>query len=176
MKTSAILAAALVLGMAGAASASTLAGDTVSVNLTADSDFGTQSVVVGGGEEANYFGNQFLDFNAGPGGDLFTIRSTSTFSSIDGVGGAPVVWTLTDLDFSDGKPLTGFEIVQNFSNASAVVTADSVTISYEDIAIPSGVYFTGRFVTDGVQRVPVPAALPLLAGALGGLALLRRRA
>jgi len=157
------------------ADASSLAGQTISINLTAGgSDFGTQSILVGPGEDGNYFGNQFLDLNAGISGDLFTIRSTSNFCGIICSGVAQ--WTLTNLNF--GAPLIGFSILT--SNAPVtidLVTATSLVFSYPDLAIPFGTYFEGQFVI-GIAATPIPGALPLMGTVLGGGSLLgwwRRR-
>ncbi|MEO0634059.1 MAG: VPLPA-CTERM sorting domain-containing protein [Pseudomonadota bacterium] len=172
-----IVAAGLLAASTFAASAATLTGDSVTVNLTANSNFGTQTVVVGVGPDANYFGNQNVDLNAGISGDILTLSSTSTFGSIDGVGGDPVVWTFGDLDFSGGETLIGFNFIQSFSNVVATITANSLTLTYDDVAIPSGIYLQGQFVTSGSQTpaVPLPASALLLLGGLFGLVTVKRR-
>jgi len=77
----AVAAAALLVGTA--ANASPLDGQTVMVNLTAGGiDFGTQSVIVGAGDEGNYFGNTFFDLNGGVNGDEFVYTSTGGYCGI----------------------------------------------------------------------------------------------
>jgi hypothetical protein len=175
-KLLAMAAAVAALTATTPAQAASLLGDLVNINLTANSDFGTKSnLLVGAGEEGSYFSNQFFDFNAGVNGDIFTIRSTSGFSSIDGVGGQPVTWTLTGLDF--GTALTGFTVLQSLGPVTIVgLTATSVTFQYADVAIPSGIYFQGRFETAG-NGVPEPATWALMISGFGlvGTALRRRR-
>jgi hypothetical protein len=79
-----------------------LDGTTATIDLTvAGTDYGSQTVTVGAGPDAKYFGNQQIDFNAGINGDLFTISSAQGFCGIQ-CGGGNVVWTLRGLNF--GKP------------------------------------------------------------------------
>jgi len=159
----------VVAGLGTAANAD-LSGDTVSIELWSSdgpSSFGINTPVVGPGEDTNFFGNQLIDFNAGVDGDIFTIRSTTAFSSIDGAGGR-IEWRLTDLDFSEGA-LVGIDIIQSFSDVSVTsLTATSVTFEYEDIAIPADIYFQARFIP-----VPAPSAMALFG--IAGLVGARRR-
>ena len=152
------------------ASADFLDGDEVSIELWS-SDFGGISYginvqIVGAGEDGNFFGNQFYDFNAAPG-NIFTIRSTSAFSSIDGIGGR-IEWRLTDLNFAEGA-LIGVNIIQSYSDVSVInLTPTSVTFEYEDIAIPAEIYFIAEFTV-----IPAPAGLALFG--VAGLVGRRRR-
>src|SRR5258706_16409404 len=90
----------------GPASAATLLGDTVTINVTATNPLVTQTVVVRAGYDGDYFGSIFFDFNGGVNGDLFTLYAFSgvAFSSIGSDDPThTVIWTLTGLDF--GTPL-----------------------------------------------------------------------
>jgi hypothetical protein len=144
--------------LCGPVNAAFLDGDSVAIELWSSdgpTSYGVNVQIVGPGEDGNYFNNQFYDFNAGAG-DVFTIRSTSNFSSIDGVGGR-IEWRLTDLDFAEGA-LIGINIIQPYSDVSVIdLTATSVTFEYEDIAIPAGVYFQAQFLV-----IPAPSGLALL--------------
>ncbi|MGE0371053.1 MAG: PEP-CTERM sorting domain-containing protein [Gammaproteobacteria bacterium] len=153
--------------LSGAAQAIMLTGDTVTVELwsSASGSFGIQNVVVGGGTDGTYFGNQNFDLNFGIDEDRFIISSTSNFSSIDGPGGT-IEWRLSGLDFVGGALLTAVNLIQLYSDVTvSSLTPNSVTFSYSDIAIPAGKYFEAQFV--GVAgAVPEPAMLGLVSLAL----------
>src|SRR5580704_70843 len=74
-------AVAFALGAGGAADATSLLGQTVTVDLTdtAVGDFGPQTVTVVSGLDGNYFNDQEFDVNAGANGDVFSVSSTSNF-------------------------------------------------------------------------------------------------
>jgi hypothetical protein len=177
LKTHGILAIALAGWFGWAAApvhAATLDGTTVTVDLAAGgSDQGTQSLLVGAGADGNYFGNQFLDFNAGINGDIFTITSSGTFCGILCAGG-DVVWTLTNLNF--GVPLTGFTVLQDIGPVTIdSLTANSVTFSYADgTGIPNGTYFQAQFVTSAVPEPSTWAMMLLGFAGLGFMAYRRK--
>lgn len=169
----AVAAAALLVGTA--ANASPLDGQTVMVNLTAGGiDFGTQSVIVGAGDEGNYFGNTFFDLNGGVNGDEFVYTSSGGYCGIVCSGDA--VWTLSNLNF--GTPLTGFSILQQDVGAITIdsLTATSVSFHYADGYIHPGVNVIGKFETGSV---PEPASWAMMLGgfgAIGGAMRARRKA
>ncbi|MBL8772620.1 MAG: PEP-CTERM sorting domain-containing protein [Phenylobacterium sp.] len=166
MKLHTILAGAVAtVALGSAAQAATLAGDTIDINLNAGgTDYGTQTVLVGAGDDASYFANQYIDLDAGVAGDLFTVRSTSNYCGI--VCGGRVTWTLTSLNF--GTPLTGFTVLQSIAPVTIdALTATSVTFSYNDVSIPTGVYFQARFETGDVGGVPEPSTWALMIGGFG---------
>jgi hypothetical protein len=162
----------------GSANAATLMGDDVTVNLSTSSGgtAGTQTVGVGPGEDAIYYGVLFLDFNAGANGDIFTLRSTSPYDGISsGDPNDTVTWTLTSLDF--GVPLTGFTILQDIGPVTIdSLTATSVTFTYHEAHFPADVFFQAQFVT-GVSAVPEPStwAMMILGFAGVGFMAYRRR-
>lgn len=176
MKLERLLAATAVAAAlcASQAAASTLAGKTVSINLTtSQGDQGTQSILVGSGEDGNYYADQFFDFNAGAAGDHFTIRSSGSYCGMTTCGGGTVTFTLSNLDF--GTPLTAFNILSSIGGATVLsLTSNSVSFAWSETAIPSGTYFDAQFVT-GASAVPLPATLPILGSAFLGFAALRRR-
>ena len=127
----------------------------------------------------NYFSNQFLDFNAGINGDIFTITSTDSYCGVGCVGN--VVWTLTNLNF--GAPLIGFTILQDIGAVTIdLLTANSVTqkkkktstFHYADTSIPEGTYFQAQFVT-GVSAVPEPSTWAMLILGFAGVSFLAYR-
>ena len=169
--------AVALLALGATAEASTLDGDTVSVNLSTGlgGDFGTEVVLVGAGVDANYFSNQDLDFNSGVDGDIFSITSLGNYCGMSTCAGSGdiVTFTLTSLDF--GEPLVGVNILTSIGGATVTsLTSDSVTFEWTEAAIPDGTYFTAQFIT-GPSPIPLPASMPLLAIGLAGLAALRSR-
>ncbi len=167
-------AVAALLLAAGSANAVSLAGKTVMVNLKAGgNDFGTQTVLVGPGDEGNYFGNTFFDLNGGTNGDQFVYSSGGSFCGIDCSGN--VVWTLSNLDF--GSPLTAFNILQQDVGPITIdsLTATSVSFRYTDGAIHPGVNVIGQFVAGAVPE-PTSWALMIAGFAMVGAAARRRKA
>lgn len=166
-------AAALIL-TASTATAATLAGQTVTVNLSVDgTSYGTQSVLVGAGDDGNFFGNTFFDLNGGTNGDEFVYTSHGSYSSI--ASGRTTTWTLSNLTF--GAPLTAFIILRQDVAPITVtsLTPTSVSFSYADQPIHSGVNIIGQFVVAG--GVPEPTTWAMMIGGFGfaGGALRRRR-
>ena len=163
--------ALLLSAVSGIANAG-LIGDSVNVELRSNgsTSFGARNnLIVGVGEEANYFSNQFINFDD----YSFSVRSTSSFSSIDGPGGT-IEWVLSGLDF--GTPLQGVTFTVPYSNVFvSAMTANSITFSYTDIAIPAGTYFAVQFLTGPQQDVPEPAILALLGIGLLGLTVRRKQ-
>lgn len=158
-------------------SAGIISGDTVDLELWSSQrgSFGVQSVIASPGTDANYFSNQLIDINFGAGNDIFTVSSTSGFTSIDGFGGF-IEWRLSDLDFTGGEVLTGINFVQPYSNVVVQsLGPDSVTFRYNDIAIPAGTYFQAQFITSSTNVIPEPSSFLAFAICGSGLLIRRRR-
>ena len=166
----------LIIGTSSGANAGILTGDTVTIELWSSKNggtsYGVQNVVVGPGDDGNYFGNQQFDLDYGFTDDIFSVKSSSTFGSIDGAGGT-IEWRLSGLDFIGGALLTGTNFVQSYSNVSiSSLGRSNVTYSYADSIIPKGIYFQAQFIT---RQVPEPSIIALFAAGLFGIGFARRR-
>lgn len=150
-----LLTSALFIFAASAANA-TLIGDDVFIELH-DSNAntgGVQNHIVGPGEEGNYFGNQFFDFDA----FSFEIRSTSTFCGMWTCDPADTVYlTLTSLDM--GAPITGVNMVTSLSGVNVAFGANWVEFSWFDQGLTPTTYLQADFLT---TEIPVPASLALM--------------
>ncbi|CAN0454285.1 unnamed protein product, partial [Ectocarpus fasciculatus] len=110
--------------------AATLIGDTVTIELGKNGgSFGIQNVVVGAGEEGQYFGNQFYDF----GSNTFSIRSDGAFTSYSGGPGGAIILALSSLDL--GTPITGVNFTTSLTGVSTAFTSDSVSFFFTDQAL-----------------------------------------
>ena len=118
-KTLAALAACTLMSQAHAG----LVGDTVGIQYVGQqTSSALQSVVVGSGEEGNFFGNQYFDF-----GDLgFSIRSIASYGGIFTSSSSQTVsLVLSDLDF--GFSLANVLLSTNLTGVSTSFTDRSVT-------------------------------------------------
>lgn len=152
-----------------AASAATLTGDQVAIT------FQPENLVilafVGTGVDKT-FGLFEFDFNAGAAGDEFV------FNDNNGSFGSNTSIVLSGLDFPGSSILTGFELLSTrLENLAFTFTDTSLTFTFVDIAanVPDGPAIRGRFLTEPVAAVPLPASLPLMLAGLGAVAILRRR-
>jgi hypothetical protein len=156
------------------AQAATLTGDTI----TQTDPTGTHSVLVGTGVDLT---EAFLtfDYDAGTLGNEFIMAvGDATGPFFGAYTSAPVTSTITlsDLSFSGGQVLTGFNVLSSIFGPITVdiLSSTSLSLSFFDGAtIPTGntELLTGDFIT-GPAATPVPAALPLFATGLGALGLL----
>ncbi|MEP3225410.1 MAG: PEPxxWA-CTERM sorting domain-containing protein [Parasphingorhabdus sp.] len=152
------------------AAAATLIGDTVTIELGKNGgSFGVQNVVVGAGEEGQYFGNQFFDFGA----NSFAFRSTGTFTSYSGGPGGSIILALSSLDL--GTPITSVDFTTSLTGVSTAFTSDSVSFFFTDQALPAETYLTATFNTAAVPE-PATWAMMLIGFGLIGGAIRRRKA
>jgi hypothetical protein len=90
-------------------------------------------------------------------------------------GAADVAWTLSAYDAANNL-LESFVLAPTFgSNAGEFYGISAAGISYATLQGSGDYVFIDNFTSTTVAPVPLPAGLPLLLGALGALALVRRR-
>ena len=157
------LCSALMLGAFSApVHAATLVGDEVTVTLSNGVNrTDTSTVVVGAGDEGNFFQNQFFDFGA----NSFSVRSTNPYCGLYACAGEPVFYTLTSLDF--GAPITGVNVITTLSGVMTSFTSTSVTFSFSEQPLPVGTYLSATFDV-GTAAVPEPSMMLLGFLAIGG--------
>lgn len=164
-----LIAGALLL-VGSHSQAATLTGDTVGIALNASAPGNS---LVGAGVDLSIGAIDF-DLDTGLNGDQLEISVRGSFNSLSSGSGNPLTITFSDLDFSDGEVLTGFDnLFTVFADTTFSFTDNSLTFQMTDGPV-SGVVLSGTFVTSAVA-VPLPAAAPLLATALIGVFALGRR-
>lgn len=160
------------LCMPFAASASSLAGDTVNIALPG---FGSVDVLVGDGVEYDLEGTTF-DLNPN-GTDNFLVLDGDVYPTV----GSVTSIVLSDLDFTDGSELTGFLVTTtNLVNLQVNFTVDSLTFTFDpNTPSPNGIILEGAYLTQmpgAPSPIPLPATAPLLLLGAGVLTLMRRKA
>ncbi|MEX0852077.1 MAG: VPLPA-CTERM sorting domain-containing protein [Bauldia sp.] len=176
-------AAAIGIGVsAGAAHAATLTGDVINqmISNPTTSLILDNNVLVGPGVDLTIANTNFdFDFASGLVGDEYVLSiNAGSYGGLLTVSGGVTTILLSNLDFSDGEHLVGFNVFESlFVLTNAILTPNSMSISFDDVAFSSDVAFNfirGQFVTEPIAPVPLPAALPLFAGAVGALGLVGR--
>jgi len=163
----AAVAATAILALPISATAATLTGDTVTVTFN---NGRAQTFVVGQGSDAT-FGSTDFDLDGGGLGTEFLVNVARTFEIFGGGAG----FTISDLNFSDGEILVGFDLTTTvFQDTVVSFTKDSLTIDFTDGPNGPDVVLAGTFIT-AVAPVPLPAGMPLALAGFGLLGLLKRR-
>lgn len=111
-------------------------------------------------------------------GNSFSVANASTYSLGDFAAGTELVFSLTSVSSSSALQ---FQTGTSYAKAGETATYGFV-VAFEDTLFDQGsdrdyndMVFGVSNAGNSVPAVPVPAALPLLASAFGGLAMLRRR-
>jgi hypothetical protein len=169
--------AALICGLLafpGAALASTVAPGDVYFTLTQGIPLRAETVGITDGNDIDIGAGRAVDLNFGPLGDQFRYFSPGSTFSFNGIGPnpQPVEWFFEGLEFTDGSVLVGFEILSDLieSPITIITTSNSLFISYAPQDHRPGDMILGRYLTEPISPVPLPASAVLL---LGALALLR---
>lgn len=179
MFKSAFAASAFALAFALPASAATLSDYIPDATNTGKSVYvlndGAVTVTYRGADAGNYNIAYFV--RTGDDQPLFLnkVSSVGETVTLDGsfTAGTEIVFSLSSYGSSFTSFLTGTEYARagetNYGFAVAFEDTLDGDFDYNDMV------FSVSNVTNQVPAVPVPAALPLIASAFGGLAMLRRR-
>lgn len=179
--------AALIAGAVGAGlsavSAATLSGDTVTktvFNNGSSIPAFNETFAVGPGVD-NLDGNIGYDLNGAADGDRFVFHiNPLTFAGVYLPSGLSEV-IFSDLDFSGGEILTGFNVIDNgpLNAGYEVLSGSSFRIFWQedDFTLATGErFFVADYLTEGSDAaVPLPAGGLLMVSGLAALGLARRR-
>ena len=180
---SSIYAGLMLLAFSGQAQSATLTGDFVEVKYN-DSSLAKYngSGSVGVGTDVT-IGGGLYDFNAGAAGNQFIFSVNNGYCGVAHCGGA-LKLSLLNLNFSGGEKLVGFTLLYTaLRGLSFTFTSTSLIFFATEGRLRRGTVISGIFLTaapppgpvDNNPVVPLPAALPLLASALGLFVWMGRR-
>ncbi|TGD63033.1 VPLPA-CTERM sorting domain-containing protein [Tabrizicola sp. WMC-M-20] len=120
----------------------------------------------------------FGDILFGAGNDVLEIKALGAGFLFDGRadgGAGQNTLRLSDYLLSDIASFSLIDGVVQFALTTVAGKAMGSFINFDTWLLGDGTRYTARDLADQFAPVPLPAGLPLLLGALGGLALLRRR-
>ncbi|SMY07758.1 VPLPA-CTERM sorting domain-containing protein [Flavimaricola marinus] len=165
-------AAALAALLPMSANAATFLADTANFVFSANGfDYvDVESTVTDPGTEADYAGIITADVSAS---SVEFVYDITNYGSV----GAATTWEITGLDTDDGSIITGLTLTSG-NTADILATSftdNSISVTFANMFNPEPVHSFSFDIATTIAAVPLPASLPLLAIALGGLGIVRRK-